>query len=257
MNNMVVSPHWESAVMSQTQDLDSLESTETILPSCVFNKLTKYLDYLESPETILPSCVFQQTEQRFRLSGKYRNYLPSCVFNKLTKDLDYLKSTETILPSCVFNKLTTEYFTITTTYKKGPFHIPFHMPWEVLLKILLYFQTLLQFFVFSNLCALNGLLPTIGADFQTDWNRWSSNNRTQTTICGKSTKEMVVDFPTPNDTKTNRGIAFVMSTWAGSGAFFIFEWKVLGQNAVWWIKYWTFVSFNFLNTCPTNRAKSG
>ena len=56
--------------MSQTQDLDSLESTETILPSCVFNKLTKYLDYLESTETILPSCVFQQTEQRFRLSGR-------------------------------------------------------------------------------------------------------------------------------------------------------------------------------------------
>ena len=56
--------------MSQTQDLDSLESTETILPSCVFNKLTKDLDYLESTETILPSCVFQQTEQRFRLSGK-------------------------------------------------------------------------------------------------------------------------------------------------------------------------------------------
>ena len=147
MNNMVVSPHWESAVMSQTQDLDSLESTETILPSC--------------------------------------------VFNKLTKDLDYLESTETIFLSCVFNKLTTDYFTITITYKKGPLHIPFHMPWEVLLKILLYFQTLLQFFVFSNLCALNGLLPTIGADFQTDWNRWSSNNRTQTTICGKSTKEMV------------------------------------------------------------------
>ena len=140
-------------------------------------------------------------------------------FNILTKDLDYLESTETIFLSCVFNKLTTDYFTITITYKKGPLHIPFHMPWEVLLKILLYFQTLLQFFVFSNLCALNGLLPTIGADFQTDWNRWSSNNRTQTTICGKSTKEMVVDFPTPNDkldikayndTKTNRGVAFVI-----------------------------------------------
>ena len=53
---------------------------------------------------------------------------------------------------------------------------------------------------------------------------------------------MVVDFPTPNDkldikayndTKTNRGVVFVMSTWTGPGAFFIFEWKVLGQNAVW------------------------
>ena len=89
MNNMVVSPHWESAVMSQTQDLDSLESTETILPSCVFNKLTKYLDYLESTETILPSCVFQQTEQRFRLSGKYRNYFALLCFQQTDHRLFY------------------------------------------------------------------------------------------------------------------------------------------------------------------------
>ena len=67
MNNMVVSPHWESAVMSQTQDLDSLESTETILPS----------------------CVFQQTEQRFRLSGKYRNYFSLLCFQQTDHRLFY------------------------------------------------------------------------------------------------------------------------------------------------------------------------
>ena len=65
---------------------------------------------------------------------------------------------------------------------------------------------------------LNGFPPTIGADFQTDWNKWSSNNLKSPTICGRS--------PPVNDGKvsevfkscsiyTNKVVNYWMIFWKG------------------------------------------